>query len=457
MPRPVVHLDTELPRTLAVGRGTCLFVSGSWEARGRRVSDPRLLIDGRAQTPVLTGIPVGGADRDSGFCGILVVSPVERPRRAALELEASIDGGARERQSLGEIELVPSLARPEGSPPPGSGNGPRVAICMASFDPDPGLLERQIASIREQTHGAWVCLISDDHSSEARFGDLRSLTAGDSRFVVSRSKQRLGFYRNFERALAMVPDEAAFVALADQDDRWYPEKLAELLARRGDARLIYSDMRVVDEGGVAISDTFWAGRRNNYTDLASLLLANTVTGAASLFRRDLLDLILPFPPQVGRAFHDQWIASVALATGRIAYVDRPLYDYVQHGSASLGHAAALRDYDPRRLLRWRDPRRTAREIVAHGRRTYLTNACRIALNARTLEIRAAGTISSEKARAVRRAAHLGRPPEPAAWLAVRSLRRLAGRNETTGIELSLLTAIAWRALAAARARAARIR
>ena len=103
-------------------RVPCLFVSGSWEARGRRVSDPRLLLDGSAQTPVLTGIPIGGADRDSGFCGILAVSPVERPRRAALELEASIEGAARERQSLGEIELVPALARPEGSPPPGSGN-----------------------------------------------------------------------------------------------------------------------------------------------------------------------------------------------------------------------------------------------------------------------------------------------------------------------------------------------
>ena len=206
MPRPVVHLDTELPRTLAVGRGTCLFVSGSWEARGRRVSDPRLLLDGSAQTPVLTGIPIRGADRDSGFCGILAVSPVERPRRAALELEASIEGAARERQSLGEIELVPALARPEGSPPPGSGNGPLVAICMASFDPDPGLLERQIASIREQAHGAWVCLISDDHSSEARFGDLRSLTAGDSALRASRARS----------------SSSASTAISSERSRWSP-------------------------------------------------------------------------------------------------------------------------------------------------------------------------------------------------------------------------------------------
>jgi glycosyltransferase involved in cell wall biosynthesis len=333
-----------------------------------------------------------------------------------------------------------------------SAEAPLVVVCMATFNPDPALLERQIASIREQTHDDWLCLISDDGSSEERFDRLRALTADDPRFTLSRSDERLGFYLNFERALKMVPPQAAFVALADQDDRWYPEKLAELLAGCGDARLVYSDMRIVDETGHVISDTFWRGRRNNHTNLASLLLANTVTGAASLFRRELLDLVLPFPLQIGDAFHDQWIASVALATGRIAYVDRPLYDYVQHGGAARGHDAAMRRWDARRLLSWRNPRRSLREIAAHGRRSYETNVRRIALAAQTIEARAGDALEGGKARAVRRVARLDRPPEPAGWLALRSLRRLAGRNETMGIELSLLAAIAWRWLAVARAR-----
>ena len=326
-----------------------------------------------------------------------------------------------------------------------------MAICMATFDPDPVLLERQIASIREQTHEAWLCLISDDRSSEERYDRLRRLTADDPRFTLSRSEERLGFYLNFERALKMVPPQAAFVALADQDDRWYPEKLDALLAARADAQLIYSDMRIVDEAGRVVSDTFWRGRRNNHTNLASLLLANTVTGAASLFRRDLLDLVLPFPAPIGDPFHDQWIASVALATGRIAYLDRPLYDYVQHGGAARGHDAAMREWDPGRLLSWRHPRRSLRRIAAHGRRSYETNVRRIALAAETIEARAGGRLERRKARAVRRVGRLGRPPEPAAWLALRSLRRFAGHNETMGIELSLLTAIIWRRLAAARA------
>ena len=41
---------------------------------------------------------------------------------------------------------------------------------------------------------------------------------GCSRFVVSRSPRRLGFYRNFERALRLAPPGAPLIALCDQDD-----------------------------------------------------------------------------------------------------------------------------------------------------------------------------------------------------------------------------------------------
>src|SRR5688572_2148139 len=124
---------------------------------------------------------------------------------------------------------------------------------MATYEPELALLERQLDSIRAQTHERWVCLVSDDGSSGERLERLRVLTAADPRFTLSLAEGRLGFYLNFERALGMVPAEAEFVALADQDDRWYPEKLAALVAACADANLAYSDMRIVDESGTPIS------------------------------------------------------------------------------------------------------------------------------------------------------------------------------------------------------------
>ena len=99
----------------------------------------------------------------------------------------------------------------------------------------------------------------------------------------------------------MLPAEAELVALCDQDDRWYPEKLAMLRGALGGAQLVYSDQRLVDRDGRVLRETMWEGRRNNHTNLASLLVANTITGAATLFRRELAELALPFPEAPGLA------------------------------------------------------------------------------------------------------------------------------------------------------------
>ncbi len=70
-----------------------------------------------------------------------------------------------------------------------------------------------------------------------------------------------------------------------------------------------------------------------------MLVANSITGAATLFRREVAELALPFPDTPGLQFHDHWLGLVALAAGDIAYVDRPLYDYVQHAGAVFGEVS----------------------------------------------------------------------------------------------------------------------
>ena len=79
---------------------------------------------------------------------------------------------------------------------------------MTSYNPDLDLFRTQVDSIRAQTDDAWVCLISDDCSEPERFEAITATVAGDERFVVSRAEENLGFYRNFERVLAMAPPEA---------------------------------------------------------------------------------------------------------------------------------------------------------------------------------------------------------------------------------------------------------
>jgi glycosyltransferase involved in cell wall biosynthesis len=316
---------------------------------------------------------------------------------------------------------------------------------MATYNPPKDLFARQLESIRAQTHHDWRCHISDDGSRPESLATIEAAIGGDSRFVLSRSPRRLGFYGNFERALAMVPSQAKFVALADQDDVWHEAKLATLLDRLADAQLVYSDARVVARDGAVLADTYWGRRANNHSDLGSLMVANSVTGAASLFRRELLDVALPFPPAQFAHYHDHWLALTALALGRIEFVEQPLYDYVQHGGASLGHATANRMptlRDRLGTLRTRTPRDRIRKWRMH----YFVDVMRLAQFAAMLELRYGDRVAPAKRRVLRRFARADDSLPALAWFFRRGTRELVGRPETLGAEWMLFGALLWRRL-----------
>jgi len=321
---------------------------------------------------------------------------------------------------------------------------------MATYNPDRELFQVQIDSIRNQTGVEWHCFISDDGSEAKHLADIETVLDGDERFTLSTSPANLGFYRNFERAIEMAPREYDLIALSDQDDRWYEDKLASLRGELGGAQLVYSDQRLVDVSGVLIADTYWTSRENNFTNLTSLLVANTVTGAASMFTRAVADRALPFPEVPGEQYHDHWLAMVAISIGDLAYVDRPLYDYVQHGGAVLGHDAAnagLMSAGWHRL----DPRRW-REILGGWGSAYFDVYLRLKGLAQIVLERCEADMPEKKLRALRRFTTSDRKLSGMLWLALRPLRRLIGHNETLVMERVLVRGILYRHLMAVRRR-----
>jgi glycosyltransferase involved in cell wall biosynthesis len=387
-----------------------------------------------------TGQDPDGHSYRSGFWATLPICAPRTPGVIELEARVRLAGGEASRHSLGRIPIA-EPDRPAGSEtrlPDGT-----AAICMATFDPVPPLLRAQIESLRAQTDDRWICLISDGGSTPERFAELLDVVGVDRRFVVSRSECRLTPYRNFERALTMVPADAALVALSDQDDRWYPDKLETLRAALGSRHLVYSDQRLVTEDGRVLRDSLWIGRRNDHANLASVLIANTMPGASMLFRRELVELALPFPDAPGDQYHDHWLALVALASGEVAYVNRALYDYVQHTGAVSGDLMAAGER-PRRLQQV-----CAALTGSRGwRSAYFGGYLGRAVLAQTLLIRARATLTPRKRRALRWFLASARSPAAFTWLALRPLRRLLGHDETLGGEVALVQGIAWRWLLA---------
>ncbi len=225
--------------------------------------------------------------------------------------------------------------------------GAPVTICMTTYEPNEEFLGAQLRSIQGQSYQDWECLICDDHSSESTLSVIERLCQEEPRFHLLKNPDNVGFYLNFERCLRNVPRDSQFIALCDQDDVWHPDKLQRLLQEFDNSTsLVYSDMRLVDAKEEELSDTYWSDRKNNYSKLDVLMVANTITGAASLFRASLLDLILPFPERIGDAYHDHWIALVAFLGGDIKYIDEPLYDYRQHAKNIIGQTVFDDDKDP---------------------------------------------------------------------------------------------------------------
>jgi glycosyltransferase involved in cell wall biosynthesis len=211
------------------------------------------------------------------------------------------------------------------------------AIALAAYQPDPVLFARQLTSIQRQTVTGFRCVVSADGGVDRVRELVAQATGDDPRFRVVGFEERVGFYRNFERALQEIPSDAAWVALSDQDDLWHPEKLERLVPLLSDRTIVSGQARVVEfpSGRVIESTT-----RRRTVDALSLTAINQFSGAMSVFRREVLDLALPFPGMPSRVeVHDHWIAVCAAVLGPTEVIDDVLQDYVQHAGNVLGEVA----------------------------------------------------------------------------------------------------------------------
>jgi len=220
-----------------------------------------------------------------------------------------------------------------------------VALCTrngARFLPD------QVRSICTQDPPPRQIVVSDDGSTDGSVDVVRS-TLGECRaaqtieLVVFENNPPLGVTRNFEQAVRACTQP--LVALCDHDDVWHAGRLARMAAQfeaRPELLLLHTDARLVDAQGQPLGSTLFHALEVQPTELNAianghafdvLLRRNLVTGATTMFRRSLLDVALPFPPEW---VHDEWLGAIAAATGVMDVMPEPLIDYRQHASNQIG-------------------------------------------------------------------------------------------------------------------------
>jgi glycosyltransferase involved in cell wall biosynthesis len=189
---------------------------------------------------------------------------------------------------------------------------PLVSIAMCTYNGEL-FLRQQMDSLLAQDYPNHEIIITDDCSSDTTFQILKEYQAEHPHIRAIQNETNLGFVKNFEKSISLCSGD--FVALCDQDDIWFPDKLSTLFNHIGDANLIYSDIQLVDADREEIDRSFPSCNRLEGRCHMGMLFANCVTGHACLIKREVLQEALPFPEEI--TLHDHWIAFVAAAMGGI--------------------------------------------------------------------------------------------------------------------------------------------
>jgi len=227
----------------------------------------------------------------------------------------------------------------------------KLSIAMCTYN-GAQYLQEQLDSIAAQTRLPDELVVCDDRSDDTT-EEIITAWASSAPFPVRLyiNEKNLGATKNFAKAVELCRGDV--IALSDQDDVWYPEKLAviaSVFALRSNAGLVFADAELVDESvrplGRRILECVSFGRAEqnavNEGRAFNLLLArNIVTGAALAFRSAYKELILPFPsfpitPGKYMLIHDGWIAIMIAAVAELAFIDRPLIKYRQHRKQQAG-------------------------------------------------------------------------------------------------------------------------
>ena len=208
----------------------------------------------------------------------------------------------------------------------------------------------QLASIAAQTRPPDELVVCDDCSTDATIERIREF-ARTAPFPVRvfENEKNIGSTKNFERAVELC--EGDFIAFADQDDVWLPEKLRRLeesLANESTA-LAFTDGDVVDESLRPLDQRVWQTIRFGEEEqrlfregraFAVLLDHNVVTGAAMALKAEFKKLILPFPNDLTHdgipVIHDWWSALLIAAVGDVVFLSEPLFKYRQHSGQQMG-------------------------------------------------------------------------------------------------------------------------
>ena len=204
-----------------------------------------------------------------------------------------------------------------------------VSVAMAVYNGEK-YLEQQVRSIADQLTADDELIISYNRSIDSTKAILEQL-AEEYSCIHCVLCEKKGVLSNFENAIARCTKEIIF--LSDQDDLWTNDKVKTVVEAMKESNAVvamhdcvYTDSDLNESGNTLFRD------RNVRTGYWKNLIRNGYQGSCMAFRRELCEVILPFPEDI--AMHDQWIGMLGKKCGNAVLIDQVLMKYRRHADVS---------------------------------------------------------------------------------------------------------------------------
>lgn len=224
---------------------------------------------------------------------------------------------------------------------------PKIVILLGTWN-GARFLEAQLESYRAQTYDNWALVVSDDGSTDTTAAMVEAFAATVPQRVVMCAGPRLGFWQNFVALVRNDEIDGELFAYSDQDDIWFPEKLARAAAwfaaqPPADPALYFSRTELIEADGTP------AGFSPLFTRppaFQNALVQNIGGGNTMVFNAAARQALRSTPPDAVLVSHDWWTYQVVTGIGGTAHYDPwPSLKYRQHGlnivGANIGWRARL--------------------------------------------------------------------------------------------------------------------
>lgn len=212
--------------------------------------------------------------------------------------------------------------------------GSNISIALATYNGSL-FIEQQLISLINQSLPPQEIIIVDDCSTDNTIEIIEKIKVVYPNIILYKNQKNFGPIKNFQKAIAYCSCD--YVALCDQDDIWYRNKL-ELSLKAIDKSgscpsIVFSDLEMINTDGSLLQTSFWKYQRmfpSNF-NFKQLLVSNFVTGCTILMNKKMKDEISCMPDNV--LMHDHWIALIAFGFGNYDVINNRTVKYREHSNS----------------------------------------------------------------------------------------------------------------------------